>query len=50
MEVVAPFVAVVRSEETSGLITALALGSLHKLVSNGLCGSCLAYVHRLGDY
>ncbi len=38
--IASPFIAVVRSEETSGLITALALGALHKLIVNGLCGMC----------
>jgi len=43
-EFLAPFLAVIRSEETTGPITGLALTSVNKFLSYGLIGEPLYYL------
>ena len=43
-EFLAPFLAVIRSEETTGPITGLALTSVNKFLSYGLIGELVCYL------
>lgn len=42
----APFLEVIRSEETTGQMTSLALSALNKFLSYGLIGECSAMISR----